>query len=278
MLDLGVVTLFVSVIDGPTCDAPTLFFLHGLGSSHTFYDTMLSQCSPPLQTRFRLISYDFNGHGLSLFQPPLSIDSMADDLRDVMDRYGVESAHGIVAHSMSALVATTFASKWPERVDKLVLLGPMSALSDSTKSAMLQRAATVSSFGLSPIVSKIAESATSSRTKQNSPLTLSLIRALVLGTNPRAYAAACEALASAQDPDYAKIRADTLVIRGEEDYLSDGKVIDAIVGKINAQGSTDGERKMASPASKVVLEGVGHWIAVEDPHQVAQELSKWFGI
>ncbi|SCZ87632.1 BZ3500_MvSof-1268-A1-R1_Chr2-2g05098 [Microbotryum saponariae] len=276
MVDSGVVTLqpsgrqlFVSVIDGLTSDAPTLFFLHGLGSSHTFYEAALSQSTS------RLISYDFNGHGLSPLQTPLSIDSLANDLKELMDHFGVESARGIVAHSMSGLVATTFASKWPEKVEKLVLLGPMSALPDSTQAVMRQRAATVSSSGLSSIVSKIAESATSSRTKKESPLTLSLIRALVLGTNPQAYAAACEALASAQDPDYTQIRSKMVVIGGSEDYLSDGKMIDAIVGKINAPRSTESSVGLAS---KVVLEGVGHWIAIEDPKRVAQELNKCFGI
>lgn len=146
--------LFVHEIEGPTTDSPTIFcestwreyqlvkyavifdsssmislpnegadqcrfiaVLHGLGSSHTFYEAPLLKSK--LRTKFRLIRYDFNGHGLSPLTGDVSIESLAEDLKAVMDYAGVERAAGVVGHSMSGLVATTFAARYPERVDKL---------------------------------------------------------------------------------------------------------------------------------------------------------------
>jgi pimeloyl-ACP methyl ester carboxylesterase len=100
--------------------------MHGLGSSTTFYETALSLST--LALTYRLVRYDFEGHGLSPLsdKADLTIDSLAEDLRDVMDAVGVEKAAGVVGHSMSGLVAMTFAARWPERVEKLCTSLPVS--------------------------------------------------------------------------------------------------------------------------------------------------------
>lgn len=93
--------------------------MHGLGSSHTFYQAALSLSS--LKQKYRVIRYDFDGHGLSPFSGArsFSIDSLVEDLRELMDDCDVRAAAGIVGHSMSGLVATSFAAKYPDRVQKL---------------------------------------------------------------------------------------------------------------------------------------------------------------
>lgn len=65
--------------------------------------------------------YDFEGHGLSPLRDgsALSIDSLVEDLKELLDALGVKTARGIVAHSMSGLAATTFAAKYPARVEQL---------------------------------------------------------------------------------------------------------------------------------------------------------------
>lgn len=99
--------------------------MHGLGSSTTFYETALSLSK--LKESYRLVRYDFDGHGLSPFSGSLSIESLAEDLKEVMEWCGVKSAAGVTGHSMSGLVALTFAAKYPDRVDKLCELSFSSA-------------------------------------------------------------------------------------------------------------------------------------------------------
>ncbi|GJN90223.1 hypothetical protein Rhopal_003222-T1 [Rhodotorula paludigena] len=243
--------------------------MHGLGSSTSFYEAPLS--SSRLRQHFRLIRYDFDGHGLSPVSSldaadeagMLSIEDLAEDLNAVIDWAGCSKVAGVVGHSMSGLVASTFAARYPEKVDKLVLLGAMRALTPEVQSNMLKRAHTVMEHGVSAVVQQVVASALSDRSKQDSPLSGALVRTLVLGTKPEGYAAACRALAGASDPDYGAIKAETLVIAGEHDYLSNAATSDHLCAHIPR-------------ADKVQMDGVGHWHAVEDPVRLREILEGFF--
>ena len=148
---------------------------------------------------------------------------------------------------------------------RAVLIGPVKAMAPAGAQAMLTRASTVRAHGLSSIVSAIANSATSSYTKLHSPLSLALIRALVLPTPIEGYARACEALASGVDPDWDKIQAEVLVVGGEEDYMSTPEVIAGIVAKVKNGRSVE-------------LAKVGHWHAVEQPAALADLMDAFFAL
>ncbi|BGP49584.1 hypothetical protein JCM10450v2_005479 [Rhodotorula kratochvilovae] len=250
--------LFIDVNDDAGKDAPAIVFMHGLGSSTSFYEATLSDSR--LSSTHRLIRYDFDGHGLSPVSAldaaddggMLSIDELVEDLLAVLKWAGVDKAKAVVGHSMSGLVASTFAARYPDKVEKLVLLGAMRSLKPEVQTVMLKRAHTVLEHGLSAVVGQVVASALSDHTKATSPLAGALVRTLVLGTKPEGYAAACRALAAAQDPDYGAVRAETLVVAGEHDYLSDGATTEHLVSAI-------------SGAKRVQLDGIGHWHAVEDP-------------
>ncbi|BGP17705.1 hypothetical protein JCM10213_005285 [Rhodosporidiobolus nylandii] len=264
--------LFVDISseqDGKLKDAPAIFFMHGLGSSTSFWEASLS--SSALADKYRLVRYDFDGHGLSPVSPlcfgnessNLSIDDLVEDLAAVMDHVRVEKAAGVVGHSMSGLVASKFAARYPHRVEKVVLLGAMRALKPQVQTTMLQRAHTVMSHGLSAVVSQVVSAALSDKSKSTSPLSAAIVRTLVLGTRPAGYAAACHALAGATDAQYETIQAQTLIVAGQEDYLSNKETTDFF--EENIKGS-----------KRVTMEGVGHWHAVEDPIGLRKILEEFF--
>ncbi|KAM0755642.1 alpha/beta-hydrolase [Meredithblackwellia eburnea MCA 4105] len=257
--------LFVDIYDGPhaeSTDAPTIVFLHGLGSNTSFYQAPFLASSLP--TSHRLVRYDFDGHGLSpVSGETVSIDSLVEDLKSVIETVGAKGKVGVVAHSMSGLVALTFASKYPELLDKLLLIGPVKSMPEAGVKVMQGRAATVRSSGLSAIASQIANTATSSYTKKNSPLSLAIIRALVLPTPAEGYARACEALAGAKDPDWTKIEVKTLVVGGEEDYMCSPELVKFLTDNVKN-------------ASSVEMKDVGHWHAVEQPVELAKVIDEWF--
>ncbi|KAM0786402.1 hypothetical protein ACM66B_001868 [Microbotryomycetes sp. NB124-2] len=257
--------LFVDISDGPTSDSPAIFFMHGLGSSTSFYEAPL--LSSRLSSKYKVVRYDFDGHGLSPLNDSakLSIDSLADDLAHVMDHAQVVKAAGVVGHSMSGLVALTFAAKYPARVDRLFLIGPMKAMAPAGQQAMRERASKVESQGLSAIVSAVVAAATSQHTKDTLPLALAMIRALVLSTEPEGYSAACRALANATDPDFQQIKAKTLVVAGAEDYLSNEDTVKALTAGVEG-------------AQSVRLDMVGHWHCVESPAAVGKLLNSWFEV
>lgn len=117
---------------------------------------------------------------------------------------------------------------------------------------------------MSSIVDAVVHGATSSHTKITSPLTLSLIRALILGTSVEGYARACGALAGGKDPVWENIEAETMLLYGAEDYLFSENTVEEY--KRNIKGL-----KVAR------MDKIGHWNAAEDPAGVAKELVAFFG-
>jgi len=102
-------------------DAPPLILLHGFGSSlHTW-----EPWARALDRTYRVIRLDFPGSGLSA---PDATDDYADArsmqlLAALMDTLGVTRAT-VIGNSMGGRIAWSFAARYPERVDKLVLISP----------------------------------------------------------------------------------------------------------------------------------------------------------
>ncbi|GAA5939802.1 hypothetical protein JCM3775_001631 [Rhodotorula graminis] len=265
--------LFIDQGDTRVADSSreAIVFLHGLGSSHSFYSAALplSRLSAAPHP-YRLVRYDMDGHGLSPVSQldtaddagMLAVEDLVEDLAAVLERVGVDRVRALVGHSLGGMVACAFAARYPDKVDKLVLLGAMRALSPSLQTLMLKRAHTVLEHGMSAVVDQVVAAGLSERTRADSPLAVAMVRALVLATKPEGYAAACRALAGASEPEYSRIKAETLVVAGEYDVLSDAATSDHLCDEI-------------PNARRVDLSGVGHWHAVEDPAGVARVLDEF---
>ncbi len=100
-------------------EGPDLVLIHGIGGNLA---TWHFRIVPSLWDRFRTLTYDLRGHGYSsLTETGYTPTDMARDLKELMDRVGVEKAD-IVGHSYGADVALYFAFLYPERVRRLVII------------------------------------------------------------------------------------------------------------------------------------------------------------
>ncbi|MEA2461689.1 MAG: hypothetical protein QOH90_1866 [Actinomycetota bacterium] len=97
--------------------------LHGLGATNVSLLPTLWD----LATDHRVVAPDLPGFGESS-KPLRSYNSefYAEWLKDLLDERGIERAH-LVGNSMGGRVAIEAALRYPERVDKLVLLAPSPA-------------------------------------------------------------------------------------------------------------------------------------------------------
>jgi pimeloyl-ACP methyl ester carboxylesterase len=99
--------------------AGDVVFLHGYAGglvSWTF-------TQPALSTRYRTLSLDLKGFGLTDKAPgDYSLAAEADLVAALMTQRGMTRAH-VVAHSWGSAVALELARRHPERVGKLVLTG-----------------------------------------------------------------------------------------------------------------------------------------------------------
>src|SRR5688500_2048939 len=111
--------------NGPNChylqtgQGPDLVMLHGLmGNLSVWHLKMV----PMLRRRFRVTTYDLRGHGRPDIAPTgYSTGDMVEDLRALLDTFDLERVN-LVGHSLGADICMHFALRYPERVERLVVI------------------------------------------------------------------------------------------------------------------------------------------------------------
>jgi esterase/lipase len=99
---------------------------------------------------------------------------------------------------------------------------------------------------------------------RSTPLQRAFIRELILGQDPKGYAALCRAIATAKPADYAAVKAPFLLIAGDEDKSASMEGCQYIFHHISS------EQK-----SLEVLKGVGHWHCIEAADEVGELIAKF---
>ncbi|MBS5703492.1 MAG: alpha/beta hydrolase [Butyricicoccus pullicaecorum] len=170
-----------------------LVLLHGNGEDSRYFRGQI----PVFARRFRVIAVDSRGHGRSGHGAcGLHFAQMADDLKTVFDALGLQRAH-ILGFSDGGNLAITFALRYPQQVDKLVLNGANLHMLTGVKPAI--------QLPLYPVVGMLS---------MLSPLSARLARKRdVLGLMARDYGVDWD--------DLRKIPARTLVLVGENDMIFD---------------------------------------------------------
>ncbi|MFN4144336.1 MAG: alpha/beta fold hydrolase [Runella sp.] len=91
--------------------------IHGFSLDSRMWDLQWAA----LSKRFKVIRYDVRGFGQS--QRAQDTHSPADDLKALLDYLKIEKAH-LVGLSMGANIALNFATKYPDKVNKIVAADP----------------------------------------------------------------------------------------------------------------------------------------------------------
>ena len=103
---------------------PLIIFVHGSGLTHMCW---------VLQTRYfafhgySVLAIDLPGHGLSEGKSLKSIEDMAEWINDVIMAVGFNEA-SLVGHSQGCLVTVECASRYPEKIKTLSLIGGAGAI------------------------------------------------------------------------------------------------------------------------------------------------------
>lgn len=108
-------------------NAPALILLHGFMGTLFVWEPW----SQALSDRFRVISLDLPGHGLTGGVPAddYSQAAMTDCVKAVADKLGL-AKFAIAGNSMGGAVAARFAEQYPERVTHLILIDAAGAWID----------------------------------------------------------------------------------------------------------------------------------------------------
>ncbi len=98
---------------------PVVLLLHGLGCDHTTWAPVMES----LARTHTVIAPDLLGHGSSdKPRADYSVGGYANGMRDLLTVLGVDTAT-VVGHSFGGGVAMQFAYQYPERTERLVLVG-----------------------------------------------------------------------------------------------------------------------------------------------------------
>lgn len=118
-------------------EASPVVCVHGV-RSHSLRFELLAQ--EHLVDRFRVISVDLRGHGYSSWEPPWNIETHLVDLVETVDSLGIATANWI-GHSFGGRLTMEVAARWPERVERAVLLDPAIQLTpqDAMEAAEAER-------------------------------------------------------------------------------------------------------------------------------------------
>ena len=258
-MDVNGVTLPYEV----TGTGPPLVLIHGWAVNRTFWDDDVAA----LAKHFRVIRYDRRGFGAASGKPDFTADPA--DLKDLLAALGVERAH-VMGHSQGAGVALTFALRFPEMVDRLILFGagPPAGLDlpPPTTGDMLQSLAEIGqTYGIDSLRAAIMERVASSFGGPPSPEIARRGMAFLQayrGQDLIDPAPPSGLVAPATLPELGAVRAPTLVLLGDDEMPPVRLAADVFVYAI-------------PDARKIVIPDAGHVANWNEPERFAAEVIRF---
>ena len=241
-------------------DAPVLL-LHGIGSNCCGWRYVMHG----LQDRYRAIAWNAPGYYLTdnlAAETPLHTQ-YADALAALMDALHIQRAH-IVGSSFGSLIAASFASRHPDRVNRLVLSGSARGQkwlpAEERERRLAMRAASIRDGGMD-LAEKRWANLLSSHPSETAAL---LTRQVLAATHPRGMMQSARTSDTTDVVEFASgIGAKTLLMVGDED-------------KVNPPAISEAIRAVIPDAELVVLPGVGHLPKLEAPRKTIELLLRHF--
>ncbi|WJP97643.1 alpha/beta fold hydrolase [Macrococcus bovicus] len=98
-----------------------LIMIHGLNGNLKMFEGI----KEALGENYRVITYDVRGHGHSDRPQDYALDDHIDDCLELFTHLDIKKAH-ILGYSMGAYIALGLVTRYPRKVDKLILVGAKS--------------------------------------------------------------------------------------------------------------------------------------------------------
>ena len=192
--------------------AEVLVLSGSLGSTIEMWEPNLSA----LASRFRVVRLDHRGHANSTAPPgPYRIDDLAEEMLFTLDGLGIER-FAWCGLSMGGMIGMVMASRWPERVNALVLCCTSAAVADT--SVWADRARRVADRGTQALAAEIVDRWFTPRWAQKHPAELERARGWISTTADDAYRWCCEAIVDWNFIEHLpSISTPTLVVAGRHD-------------------------------------------------------------
>jgi pimeloyl-ACP methyl ester carboxylesterase len=229
-----------------------ILFLHG----HPFNQSMWDPQIAALSARYRTITFDLRGYGVSEVPATESttLETMADDVNGLLHHLGIEKAV-VVGLSMGGQIAMAVADRYPQRLAGLVLAATFPQA--DTPEAASARRTTADRFlhegSVLPGGEMLPKLLAHSSIKRDPALAVT-VYTMIAHTPPEGAAAALRGRSSRKDytPTLERTLIPTLVVVGTEDAYTTVE--------------TATRMQQTIPDSRLVIfEGIGHMPNLEAP-------------
>lgn len=229
---------------------PALVLMHGIGGDGESFRAQLEYFS----ARYRCIAWHMPGYADS---PPLvemNIPALAEALRVLLDSLSLQRVH-LLGHSIGGMLALEFVSRYPERLQSLILSATSPAFGRPDGDWQRQfLAARLGPLDAGQRLADLAPAIVTSLVGENpDPAGVAQAQACMARVPETAYRGAMTALMGFDRRDcLASIRVPTLVLAGEQDTNAPAQMMARMATKI--------------PAARYhCLTGVGHLGYLEQP-------------
>lgn len=232
-------------------NGPVLMMAHAMGTSHRIWDWQVAA----LEDRYRLLRYDWRGHGDTDAPPgPYTLAQFLDDAVAVMDALELEKVHW-VGISTGGMIGQGLGIHYPDRIASLSLCNTTSQSTPWYREWVAERQAVVRDGGMVPVWDMTDKLWFTDAYAETANADYQAVRDVFIKTPIPGYLGGTSAVADlAYLPDLPKIKAPTRIIAAGDD---------PVTPIIRAEEIRDG----IPGAALTVIDGQRHFSNVEVPDE-----------
>jgi 3-oxoadipate enol-lactonase len=237
--------------------ASTLVLVHEMGGTLESWDFV----TPLFAAKRRVLRYDTRGAGLSQkVRPPLTIDTMSDDLVSLLDALGIAGTVALAGVAVGGAIAIRTAVRHPRRVAAVSASSPAVGIAPDRRPALLTRVEKMEREGLQAVIDTLDNGYPVELRRDAQRF--AAFRARWLGSDPVSYGAIYRMLiATDLQPELPQIACPVLVTAGTLDRARPAHLVEPVARSI--------------PGARYALLETGHYAPVQTPELYARTVGEF---
>ena len=238
--------------------APPILLAHAMGTSLRIWDQQIAV----LSENFRVIAYDWRGHGHSSAPPgPYTLSEFVDDAVAVLDTLNIRTINW-VGISTGGMIGQGLAIKFPNRVNSLCLCNTTPQASEGYRQWVADRQVVVRKEGMTPVWEMTKKLWFTDDFINKASKEYEKIREIFVSTNPVGYIGGTSAVCDLNYlPKLREIKCPTSIIAAGDDEVTPPALSELMHREINN-------------SSMHVIDGQKHFSNVERPKEFNSLLKK----